>query len=249
MVTRRPPDLAHLHVYGCKAYIRINMLPKKQKLEKRTHIGYLIGYNSSNIYRIWNTSRNKIIRTRDIIFDENLCYNPTDIDLSQLINKPFIETDLPKPIQSDPVDIIEINSEEEQELNSYQSEHLSKLKSHNSIESSDQAALPTPEPAPVCTPEPGTQASTPTPNTPSESESDTITLIPFNRPLARAETIQQSNNTKPKSSNESSTNVTPRATEISAILNASNIIPKRVKRSKKQTTRYQAHYAATLAST
>ena len=73
-------------------------------------------------------------------------------------------------------------------------------------------------------------------DTPSESESDTITLISFNRPLARVETVQQSNSTKPKSSNESSTNVAPRATEISASLDASSIIPERVKCSKKQMT-------------
>ena len=58
------------------------MLLKKQKLAKKTHIGYFIGYDSSNIYRIWNTSKNKIIKTKNIIFDKNLYYKPTNINLS-----------------------------------------------------------------------------------------------------------------------------------------------------------------------
>ena len=81
IVTLQPPNLAHLHVYGCKTYIQINMLPRKQKLTKRAHIGYLIGYNSSNIYKIWDTNKNKIIKTRDVTFNENSHYHPTDIDL------------------------------------------------------------------------------------------------------------------------------------------------------------------------
>ena len=71
---------------------------------------------------------------------------------------------------------------------------------------------------------------------PLDSESDTIMFIPFNRPLARAETVQQSNSTRLRSSNESLMNVALRATEISASLDASSIIPEGVKYSKKQMT-------------
>jgi hypothetical protein len=32
-------------------------------------IGYLVGYDSTNIYRIWNPVLKKVIRTRDVIFN------------------------------------------------------------------------------------------------------------------------------------------------------------------------------------
>ncbi|KAM3425904.1 hypothetical protein NHJ13734_009822, partial [Beauveria thailandica] len=43
---------------------------RKQKLEPRAHVGYIIGYQSSNIYRILVLHKNKAILTRDVIFDE-----------------------------------------------------------------------------------------------------------------------------------------------------------------------------------
>ena len=41
------------------------------KLDPRAHIGYLVGYNLTNIYRIWVPHQGKVISTRDVIFDEN----------------------------------------------------------------------------------------------------------------------------------------------------------------------------------
>lgn len=51
-VTGNQPALAHLRSYGCKAYTHKHNLPKKLKLDKRAHIGHLVGYDSSNIFRI-----------------------------------------------------------------------------------------------------------------------------------------------------------------------------------------------------
>jgi hypothetical protein len=49
-------------------------LVKKEQL-KRLHphnwIGYLVGYDSTNIYRVWNPKSNCVVRTRDVIFDED----------------------------------------------------------------------------------------------------------------------------------------------------------------------------------
>ena len=113
------------------------MLLKKQKFAERAHIGYFIGYDLSNIYRIWNAGRNKVIRTRDVTFDENSRYDPMDIDLGQLISELFIETDLLESIQSDPIEAIEIDSDEELELDP----HLLESKPHSNVESSDQTML------------------------------------------------------------------------------------------------------------
>ena len=42
-----------------------------QRFDPRAWIGYLVGYDSTNVYRIWNPTTGKVIRTRDVIFNEN----------------------------------------------------------------------------------------------------------------------------------------------------------------------------------
>ena len=41
-----------------------------QRLNPKAWIGYLIGYSSTNIYRIWIPQLNKVISTRDVVFNE-----------------------------------------------------------------------------------------------------------------------------------------------------------------------------------
>lgn len=75
VVEDRKPHQAHLRVYGCKAYA---MTPDAQmhthtrhKLNPRAWIGFLVGYQSTNIYRIWVPQLGKVISTRDVIFNED----------------------------------------------------------------------------------------------------------------------------------------------------------------------------------
>jgi reverse transcriptase-like protein len=81
-VRGQPPRLSHMHIYGCKAYAlkQTKERPKKAKLDPRAHIGYLVGYDSTNIFRIWVPSLSKVIRCRDVQFDDNSGYDPHDID-------------------------------------------------------------------------------------------------------------------------------------------------------------------------
>jgi hypothetical protein len=51
-LTKQKPDLSHLHIYGCRSYPHIKNIPRTQKLEPRAHLGYLVGYDSTNIYRM-----------------------------------------------------------------------------------------------------------------------------------------------------------------------------------------------------
>jgi hypothetical protein len=63
----------YLRVYGCWAYPLLkgpNVLLRKEKLQLRVYIGYLVGYDALNIFRVWIPSRNKVIRIRDIIFNK-----------------------------------------------------------------------------------------------------------------------------------------------------------------------------------
>jgi len=52
-----------------------------QRLDPKAWIGYLVGYRSSNIYRIWIPSLGKVISTRDVVFDENSVFDGRVEDL------------------------------------------------------------------------------------------------------------------------------------------------------------------------
>lgn len=49
-------------------------------MQERALIGYLIGYNSRNIFRIWQPPLQKVIRSRDVTFDETSKYQPNDLE-------------------------------------------------------------------------------------------------------------------------------------------------------------------------
>ncbi|KAL2137689.1 hypothetical protein VTI28DRAFT_8559 [Corynascus sepedonium] len=74
---RKKPDISHLRVFGCKAYVMTPMAQRKEerlkRLEPRAWIGYLLGYDSTNVYRVWvpMKKRDPIVRIRDVIFDED----------------------------------------------------------------------------------------------------------------------------------------------------------------------------------
>jgi len=58
-------------------------LKKKRlsKLDPRAHIGYLVSYNSTNIYRIWILYKGIIISTRDVIFNKKTFFDSKRIDI------------------------------------------------------------------------------------------------------------------------------------------------------------------------
>lgn len=72
------PSLSNIRVYGCKAYVRILSIPRLFKMSVRAQIGYLVGYDASNIWRIWIPQSRKIIRARDVVFDETSFYTPEE---------------------------------------------------------------------------------------------------------------------------------------------------------------------------
>ncbi|KAJ3454754.1 hypothetical protein MRS44_013354 [Fusarium solani] len=72
------PSIAHLKRYGCRAYALTSTYQRQKdrelKLAPRAHIGFLIGYDSTNIFRIWVPSLQRVLRTRDVTFDESRLY-------------------------------------------------------------------------------------------------------------------------------------------------------------------------------
>lgn len=72
---KRSPSLAHLRVFGCMAFAMTWQAKQKKrrrrKLDPKAWIGYLVGYQSTNTYRIWLPRENKVIVTRDVTFNED----------------------------------------------------------------------------------------------------------------------------------------------------------------------------------
>jgi len=83
-------DLSHLYAYGSRAYPLIKNQPKLSKLQPRSHIGYLVGYQSSNIFRIWVPTTQGVISTRDVTFDESIF--PQESEPQPPISLPQIES-------------------------------------------------------------------------------------------------------------------------------------------------------------
>lgn len=83
-ITERPdptPDWSGIYVYGCRAYPlqrerEANTNRRFYKTHPRGHIGYLVGYQASNIYRIWIPVLEKVISTRNVTFNEHTFYDP-----------------------------------------------------------------------------------------------------------------------------------------------------------------------------
>jgi len=80
------PSYGHLKAYSCRAYLLTTKVKRgkerKRKLKPRAHIGYLVGYDSTNIFRIWVPALSKVIRTRDVTFNEDLFFDPKSEDLT-----------------------------------------------------------------------------------------------------------------------------------------------------------------------
>jgi hypothetical protein len=77
------PNVAHIKVYGCKAYKRIPKISKKREMAAKSTVGYLVGYQASNIFKICLSKERKVLKSRDVDFDENSRYNPTTPSLEE----------------------------------------------------------------------------------------------------------------------------------------------------------------------
>ena len=91
LITKHKPNLAHLRIYGCRAYPLINNIMRSAKLEPRCHIGYLVGWEGNNIFRIWIPSQHEVVRTRDVTFDETQFYHPGEVDLGHALREEVLQ--------------------------------------------------------------------------------------------------------------------------------------------------------------
>ena len=78
IVHGRKPTVSHYQPIGRRAYALkkgTHTLATADKTSSRVHIGYLMGYDSTNIFRIWVPAISRLIRTRDVIFDPKITWN------------------------------------------------------------------------------------------------------------------------------------------------------------------------------
>lgn len=66
--------LSHLRIFGCVSYILIDS-NSRDKLDPKARKCYFIGYGSDMYgYRFWDDQNKKVIRSRNVTFNENLFY-------------------------------------------------------------------------------------------------------------------------------------------------------------------------------
>ena len=63
---------SHIRVFGCEAYVHVPK-EKRQKLDPKSQKGIFVGYGEDRFgFEIWDPVGKKIIRCRDVIFNEKV---------------------------------------------------------------------------------------------------------------------------------------------------------------------------------
>jgi len=153
LVHGRQPSVAYLATIGCKAYVLNKKLRTADKLESRTFTGYLLGYDSTNIFRIWLPKKGRVIRVRDVIFKRESLFSDEAIAEREAVSQEEIEIlNIPQPRDLD----VELS----QLLEPLQSRHaindgsvsdmtaqLTPIDGAEIEDPKDRSYLPTPEPS------------------------------------------------------------------------------------------------------
>jgi hypothetical protein len=78
-------NLTHLQSYEYRTYFLKNIISRKNRLKSKAFIDYLVKYDFINIFRIWISSRMKIVRIKDVLFDKTLFYDFAKLDSRHLL--------------------------------------------------------------------------------------------------------------------------------------------------------------------
>ena len=72
-------NLSHLRVFGCISYVQIDSA-ERSKLDAKSNKCVFVGYVGDEFgYRFWDYENRKIIRSRDVIFNEKVMYKDKSI--------------------------------------------------------------------------------------------------------------------------------------------------------------------------
>ena len=69
---KKKPELGHIRVFGCDAYVYDEKAKSKGKMAPCAWIGKLVGYKGTNQYRIYDPIKRVIHIRRDVVFNEAL---------------------------------------------------------------------------------------------------------------------------------------------------------------------------------
>ena len=65
---------SHLKFFGCVFYVHVDF-DARSKLDAKSKICFFIGYGNEKFgYRFWDEQNKKIIRSRNVIFNEQVMY-------------------------------------------------------------------------------------------------------------------------------------------------------------------------------
>jgi hypothetical protein len=104
MVHGRKPNLSNLKIIGSLAYVLIKnkkARPARAKLQENALMGWLVGLDATNIYKVWVPHLDRVIVSRDVQVDEKVMYDPQ------------LATTLPESGQTLTIMINEVDLEEE----------------------------------------------------------------------------------------------------------------------------------------
>jgi hypothetical protein len=83
----KKPYIGHLKIFGSRVYemIPTELIKRKDKMAPRALIGYLVGYEGTNQFWVWNPRNGTVNKKRDVTFDEKIRYDPKDPYIEDII--------------------------------------------------------------------------------------------------------------------------------------------------------------------
>jgi hypothetical protein len=188
------PSVAHYSPIGCRAYVYRRDVKAADKTEPRAHIGYLVGYDSSNIYRVWIPLLDRVIRTRDVIFKWKFTYKDDTLHnvATGKVTEQEVETlDLEQPLLTATADDLYTTEQLDRHLEEIENSNAHTSRSDTRLNTEDQRLAdstrgtlsphqsPTPTSSPVRERSPTQEYST---------LSDSSVIAVLRRPTPSAET-------------------------------------------------------------
>ncbi len=85
ILIEKKSNLSHLQSYDCRIYLLKNIISRKDRLKSKAFIDYFVRYDFTNIFRIWISSRMRIVRIKNVIFDKTLFYDLAKLDSKHLL--------------------------------------------------------------------------------------------------------------------------------------------------------------------
>ncbi|KAE8684638.1 Chitin elicitor receptor kinase 1 [Hibiscus syriacus] len=95
--SKKEINLSHLRVFGCISYVHIDSA-ERSKIDAKSNKCAFVGYGGDEFgYRFWDYENRKIIRSRDVIFNENI--NPEAVQEEPRTPELRRSSRIPKPTQ------------------------------------------------------------------------------------------------------------------------------------------------------